>query len=213
MKVLSRDFTLKEKILLIIFALFLLGVAYYRFFYIPTGNAIEKANTQRDEYQIELGKVMAKEKKIREMSEELDAIGELSKVSRMESYNNSKEELSLLNRVLAPATDYSITFSNVTRNDDQIRRNFSLSFQTNDFATAKKIIKSLEESPYRCLLGDIQYVLSLARANDDEKTRNVRKINDVYYYDVVTVNTSATFYETMVGGTSDAGLPASNAKK
>ncbi len=208
MKAMSRDFTLKEKIMLIILGLILIGLAYYRFVHIPCKNAVEEAHSQRDVYQAELQKALVKESQMRKMKEELDEIGELNEASRMESYSNSKAEIALLNRVLESATDYSISFSGVTKTDDQIRRNFSLTFTTRDFATAKKIITELAESEYRCLIGDIQYTRSLTRAaTKDPRTELPGQwIDDVYYYEQVSVNATATFYETMYGGTPDAGL-------
>ena len=212
MKILSRDFTTKEKIMIVVFCLILLGLAYYRFFYVPTQDQIAAANSQKANYETELMEVMAKEAQIRKMKEEIDELGELSNVSRIESYNNSKQEISLLNRVLGPATEYSISFSNIKRDGDLLRRNFTLMFKTDSFVSAKRIISSLEESPYRCVLGDIQYQLSLRRADSEEPTRGGRWIDDEYFYDVVTVNTNATFFETMYDGVADAGLPAESKK-
>ncbi len=212
MKILSRDFTTKEKIMIVVFCLLLLGLAYYRFFYVPTQDQIAAANSQKANYETELMEVMAKEAQIRKMKEEIDELGELSNVSRIESYNNSKQEISLLNRVLGPATEYSISFSNIKRDGDLLRRNFTLMFKTDSFVSAKRIISSLEESPYRCVLSDIQYQLSLRRADSEEPTRGGRWIDDEYFYDVVTVNTNATFFETMYDGVADAGLPAESQK-
>ena len=212
MKILSRDFTTKEKIMIVVFCLILLGLAYYRFFYVPTQDQIAAANSQKANYETELMEVMAKEAQIRKMKEEIDELGELSNVSRIESYNNSKQEISLLNRVLGPATEYSIRFSDINRDGDLLRRNFTLMFKTDSFVSAKRIISSLEESPYRCVLGDIQYQLSLRRADSEEPTRGGRWIDDEYFYDVVTVNTNATFFETMYDGVADAGLPAESKK-
>ncbi|MCR5295512.1 MAG: hypothetical protein K6E30_10155, partial [Lachnospiraceae bacterium] len=53
-----------------------------------------------------------------------------------------------------------------------------------------EIISQLEESPYRCLLGDI----SCSLHEGDENAE-------------VSVSATATFYETLVGGTPDSGLP------
>ena len=115
--------------------------------------------------------------------------------------------------MLGPATEYSIKFSNIKRDGDLLRRNFTLMFKTDSFVSAKRIIASLEESPYRCILGDIQYQHSLRRAESEEPTRGGRWIDDEYFYDVVTVNTNATFFETMYDGVADAGLPAESKKK
>ena len=213
MKVLSRDFTTKEKIMLVVFCLLLLGLAYYRFFYVPTRDQIAAANSQRKNYQLELTEVMAEESQIRKMKEELDELGDLKDVSRIESYNNSKAEISLLNSVLEPANEYSIKFSKITRVENLIRRNFTLTFKTDSFVSAKRIISSLEDSPYRCVLGDVKYDLNYQRRiSEEQPTRGGLWIGDEYYYYVVVVNTSATFFETMYDGVADAGLPAESKK-
>lgn len=208
MKFLSRDFTLREKILLIVFCLILLALAYYRFVYIPTSDAIDAARADRDASQTELLVALTKEAQMRKMKTELDDLGELQETSRMDSYNNSKAELSLLNSVLEAADDYSVSFASVTRDGDQIRRNFSLQFTTGSFDAAKQIVAHLAESEYRCLIGDMQYTKTLRRADEGEATVGGKWINDFYYFDVINVSTTATFFETMYGGTPDAGLPA-----
>ena len=96
----------------------------------------------------------------------------------------------------------------MTKDGDQIRRNFSLSFETDSFAAAKQIIALLSKSEYRCLLGDMQYSVALRRLGENETARVTRTVDDVVYAETVNVTTMATFFETMYGGTPDAGLPA-----
>ena len=211
MKVLSRDFTVREKVMLIILSLILLALAYYRFVYIPCNDAIDKAHADRDMLQMELLGAMTKEAQLRKMKAELDSLGELQETSRMDSYNNSKAELSLLNGILESADDYAVSFANVTRDGDQIRRNFSLQFTTGSYDAAEQIIARLAESEYRCLIGDMQYSKTLRRAAEGETVAGGQWVDGVRYYDVITVTATATFFETMYGGTPDAGLPADRA--
>lgn len=212
MKVLSRDFTTKEKVMLLILCLLLLALAYYRFLWVPCADAVEAAHSQRESYLVELQTALIKEKQLKKMRDELDALGELQETSRMESYNNTKAELTMLNNILEAANDYSISFSGVTKDGDQIRRNFSLSFETDSFAAAKQIIACLSNSEYRCLLGDMQYSVVLRRLGENETARVTRTVDGVAYAETVNVTTMATFFETMYGGTPDAGLPEDNAK-
>ena len=93
MKILSRDFSTKEKVLLLILCLILLAFAYYRFIYVPCQDALEKANSDRDTLQMQLMAVLTKEKQLKGMQDELTEMGELIQTSRMESYNNSKAEI------------------------------------------------------------------------------------------------------------------------
>lgn len=193
MKSLSREFSVKEKILLIILTGILLGVAYYYLVDVPVRAELERCANEKADLEIELEKVNRKLKTLREMKEELEAIEASGDVSMMSSYNGSKEEIRLLNDVLSQAKDYSISFASVSRNGDQIRRNFSLQFTAENYDTMARILAGLAKSPYRCLVADVQC------------SRNTR----YYAYDFTDYNVSltATFYETMVGGEPDAGLP------
>ena len=72
---LNREFTVGEKILLVILALIIIGLAYYRFFYIPCQDSIMKAQSQRDALQNDLNVAQVKERQLKKMKEELDEIG------------------------------------------------------------------------------------------------------------------------------------------
>ena len=205
---LSREFTTSEKVLLVILALIIIGLVYYRFFYVRWQNDILEAHSQKTALQSDLNVAQIKERQLKKMKDELDEIGELTETSVMASYNNSKAEMELLNRILQSAQDYSIKFSNVTRDGDTIRRNFSLSFKAGSFKAAKQILQELSESGYRCLLGDVSYRTELSRLADNETADTVKRVDGVRYAVTITVNADATFYETMYGGTPDAGLPA-----
>ena len=121
----------------------------------------------------------------------MDELEDAGNLSWMGSYNNSKAEVAFLNDILADTLQYSISFADVTRSGDQIRRNFTLQFRTADYAAMRKVIDGLLTSPYRCLVGDIQ--CSMGQERDGAG--------------YVSANVTATFFETMEGGTPDAGLP------
>ena len=196
MKTFGRELTRREKLLILLLALVLIGLAYYQFVDRPVRQSIENAHAERDSLSVELTAVQAKLKIMRRMRDEMEDITAGGTASEMKSYNNSKAELELLNDILRDTPEYSITFANVTRDKDQIRRNFTLQFKADEYDTVKRVIKRLTESPYRCLIGDLK--LTPERG--------------AYLHDgVVTVGATATFFETMVGGTPDAGLPQNKA--
>ncbi len=205
MKILSRDFTRAEKIILVILALVLVGLAYYQFVYKMVAESIEKAHAEAEAIRVEMTGVNAKIQRMEEMQAELESIQSNPNASYMGSYNNSKEELAFLNDVLGGALQYNITFSNVTRDGDQIRRNFSLQFTTEDYASMERIISRLCDGKLRCLINDISY--SVSRYNYSAADRERYGVD---WYERVNVNCTATFFETMVGGVEDAGLPAQN---
>ena len=200
MKVLSRDFTNKEKMLLLVFAMLILGLLYYYLVDQPVRKEIARCETEKVQLQKVLTQVEDKLHTLESMKEELENIEASGDVSEMKSYNASKEEIRILNDALSHTSKYSITFSSVTRDGDQIRRNFSLEFTAVDYETMALILSDLAESPLRCRIANIQC--------------SRRSRYALYNYDdaVYNIKATATFYETMVGGTPDAGLPASKTK-
>lgn len=192
MKVFSRDFTLKEKILLLFLCLLLVGLMYYQFVDQPVRRAITNARTEKEEMETELVAVQAKVARLEKMKKELEEVSSRSDVSIMGSYNSSKAEMKMLNDILERADQYAITFTDVTREGDQIRRNFTLQFTAANYAAATQILTELAHGEYRCLMGDVHCTAERQNIMDGQ----------------VAVSATATFYETMVGGKPDAGLPA-----
>ena len=194
MKILSRDFTLKEKVLLLVLVVILLGLAYYWFVDQPVRQQLENCAAQESSLQIELTAVQRKAAELERMKTELEAIQARDGVSLMSSYNASKEEVKLLNDVLAGTEQYAISFSDVSREGDQIRRNFSLQFTAPNHQDIARILGQLAESSQRCIIADIRCTRERGRTEEDAGK--------------FVVDATATFYETMVGGTPDAALPA-----
>ena len=200
----SREVNAKEKVLLVILVLIILGFAYYRFVDQPVRKNLAKAEAEYSSLQSELTEVRVKIRELQRMQDEIDEITSGGKDSFMPSYNNAKEELALLNDILNESvTQYSVAFTSVTRYKDQIRRDFKLDFTTPDYDSMKVVIDKLTGVDYRCMIGDCHC--------------NVIKVKDPMNPSLETtalsVSATATFYETMVGGTADAGLPPDSSKQ
>ena len=187
MNVMSREFTTSEKILLVVLSILLIGLLYYRFVYLTTEDMIESLNQKSESTKADLEIARKRVEQLDQMKWEMDGMNLDDDTSRMESYNNSKNETAFLNEVLRGVDDYSISFAEVTRDGDQIRRSFTLQFVVKDYKDAEYVVDDLTSGEYRCLVDDVNYSLS------DNK--------DIY------INLTATFFETMVGGTPDSALP------
>ncbi|MBR2705808.1 MAG: hypothetical protein IKE74_01010 [Mogibacterium sp.] len=191
MKMMSKQLTAKEIVLVIVLAVMLLGLAYYKFVYINIKDAVASAKADESALQTELEAAQLRTGKIKKMQKELEGINSTGILTKMGSYNNSKPETAFLNTVLAGVDDYNIGFDEVTRDGDQIRRNFNLQYKTSSYAAAKKIMKELTSGDYRCLIGDVNCSVDTNGAT--------------------TITLDGTFYETMVGGTPDSALPKDEA--
>ena len=198
----NRDVNAKEKVLLVILVLIILAFGYYRFVDQPVRKNLAKAEAEYSTLQTELTEVRVKIRELQRMQDEIDEITSGGKDSFMPSYNNAKAELALLNDILNESvTQYSVSFTNVTRYGDQIRRDFRLEFTAPDYDSMKAVIDKLTGVDYRCMIGDCSCnVIENKNATEEEN-----KIS-------LSVSATATFFETMVGGTADAGLPPDSSK-
>lgn len=204
MKRLSRDFTRGEKALLLLLALILVGLTYYLVVDRPVRSALESARAEKEALVTERTTLQGQIARMEKMEKELESIRANPGVSQMGSYNNSKAELDFLNELLAETEEYNVTFTGVTRDGDQVRRNFNLKFTVQDFATAERLLMKIYACDMRCLINDISYSRTRTYYNSADRLHYARD-----YYERVNVSATATFYETMVGGTADAGLPSS----
>lgn len=192
MKIMSRDFTTREKALLLVLTLILICAGYYLVVDQPVRSAINEAKSQQDELNTELMLLQTKATSLSRMQSELDSIEEDGTLGKMGSYNNSKAELDELNQILQDANTYDISFSDVTRDGNLIRRAFSLTFSASNYNKAQDLVNQLCTGEWRCLVSDIR----VAADGEDLETG------------AVNVGVTATFYETMEGGKADSGLPA-----
>jgi len=191
MKIMSRDFSKTEKALIIILIIVLVGLAYYYFVDRTVRDSIASAKSEEEMLQTEIDAVEQRLLYLQNKQNSMDQLEADGNLSWMNSYNNSKAEVAFLNDILGNTANYAISFSDVTRTGDQIRRMFTLQYTTKNYKEAQDIMEKLCNGENRCLVGDVRCTVNA----DGE----------------VTMNQSATFYETMVGGTVDAALPKDSA--
>ena len=190
MKNLFKGFSIKEVIIISVLVLFLLGVAYYQFVDSPVRSSLASAASEKESLNTELTAVRAKIAQLEKMKNEIDDIQATGAYAKMPSYDNSKEVYKLLNDVLGDM-GYTITFSDHVKNGDIVRWNITLSFTAPDRATVKRVMKDIAASNYRCLISD----MSLTPVTGKTLSANS-----------VSVTASVTFYETMVGATTNQGI-------
>ena len=194
MNILTRDFTKKEKILLLILGIVILASVYYLVVYSRVEDGIRSANDKVQDLETQLIVTQAQIDRINSMSDELASLKQAGfQVGYMPSYNAGKQELDFLHATLADTVDYFVNFTDLTREGDQIRREFSLQFTAKNYKQAENIIKQLENSDVRCLVGNVYAVPA-------EK-------DDTLLDKTVSVSLTGTFYETMRDGVPDQELP------
>ena len=191
MRFLSRDFTKREQVLLIILGLLLVLVVYYYLVDLPLRSETQRLESERAGLEADVAVAEAKVAEYQRMEEQLAKLG--NSATYMESYNNRTNEINFLNDLLSSTAAYSISFSPVTVEGNQVRREFQLAYTCGNYSQAMDILGKLTYGHYRCLISDVGCA-------------PVQNSNSALT-GAVNVTVSATFYETLVGKNTDAGLP------
>jgi Tfp pilus assembly protein PilO len=153
----KKQLTIREKILMCILAVLLVVCAYYYAFYMPVLQKIidNKAEIAfLDEQNMVLD---AQVEKMNQMKGELEDITSngTTGVKELPAYDNSQNVMHSLASILESANHYNVSFSSVEIEESTVRRHINLSYDCNDYATAKAILEQIYESEYRCLIKDV----------------------------------------------------------
>ncbi|MBQ9633227.1 MAG: type II secretion system protein M [Lachnospiraceae bacterium] len=190
-----KELSSRERALLVVFSLAIVGMLYFIVVDRPLRARMLAADEACATLQTQINTLKMQEKEIEDMQEDLGSLDQdVASISEIPSYNASKQEVDFLNNTLSQAQDYYIGFNQVTREGDLIRRDFSLQYRAADYKSAVAIVRRLEKSRIRCRIGD----LAMSSAEDVGNMKS----------GAVSVNCSATFYETMYGGKEDQELPS-----
>lgn len=184
----SRKFTAREKIFLLVCSFMFLSIFYYQVVWKSTSKTMESYNTitLEDELlaiQTKAQKMLQMEKIIEEHNGQVKGL--------VADYNNLENEIIELNKVLKEARSYQLDFEDPTTDGSIVRRNINITFQAKSYQVGKKIIQSLQDFRYKCLLRDI----NISALEDSLQT--TKQVN---------VSLKATFYEGITDSVSKAGL-------
>lgn len=196
MKSVTRNFTGKEKAIVAVLLVILLFLAYNHFVDEPINKSIKEEIEEQESLRKEIDKVNSKIIELQQMKTEIDALSAGDNPPLMRPYNASKEERYFLASILKHAKTWSIAIGDCTRSGDQIRRQFSASFTTENYRKMEWFLTQLTRCPYRCVINGAKISIQNSRTAEGVEEPEVA------------VQLTATFFETMVGGTPDAALPA-----
>lgn len=186
---------LKTWIIIALGLVLVCGGLYYMLVDRPVRAGIREADAARNSIEARLTLMEQRAANVAGVSRELSELRASGELSWMPSYNAKEAELETLHRLLNVRTSaYSVSLGNPQRSGNQIRRAVNLTFTANSYREAKEILYSLAHGEYRCLISSVS--LSGLRGAGDVK-----------------VSLSATFYETMVGGTPDMDLQAGDRRE
>ena len=152
-----KKMTVREKVLMGILGVLVLFCVYYFVFLIPTTEKLDACINENLTIEEQLVIYDATAEKKSMMETELEAIfnGEKGNVKELPAYDNSQNVMNQLSFILSDAEEYEISFSGVEEVDSTVRRGVSLNFTCKTYEVAKRILKDISESEYRCILKDL----------------------------------------------------------
>lgn len=178
----SREFTKREKILLLVMCVLLVGILYFEFVYKPVKANIKKYDTAKLETTLQTEQT--KSMSIKKMESGM-ATNKAGNVGVVYAYNNVKRELKALNSIFSGTSSFNLEFADPVKDGDAVRRNVTITFTTGSYSSAKAIVKEIHNCKYRCLIRTI----SLTSADS-----------------TVNGTMQVTFFETLYGAKNSDGL-------
>ncbi len=144
-----RSFTTREKVLLVVLAVLILGIGYFKLLLEPINDAVDEYQQNEAAEQDEIIQNTALLAKMQQMQEELEEIRASGTAKPLPTYDNSDAMLVELNTTFAGASDYSLSFGSATALETSsyiMRRPISVSFSAGSYEAAREICDTLHNS-------------------------------------------------------------------
>ena len=189
---LSKQFTRREKILLVILALLLLFAAYFLAVHLPVTEALADIQAQKENISSDLMVLEAKQQRMEQMQAELDKILSQPNVAEIPAYDNLQQVMDFLNTVLRSTSEYTLSFQGLQQPEkgDILRRAMQMTFACPSYAEARSVIEQLQNCAYRCQISDF----SMAPLVTEKQARDT---NAALLDAPVQVSLTVTFYESL----------------
>ena len=187
---LTKEFTRREKVLLVILALVLLFAVYFLAVHRPVTEGLDRIQMESETVSADLMVLEAKQQRMEQMQAELDEILAQPNVAEIPDYDNLQQVMVFLNTVLSSASEYTLNFQGLQQPDDGgiLRRTMQMTFVSTSYDVAKSMIEYLQNCPYRCQLSDFSIVP--AGTNAQSAGNNAALLDGP-----VQVSMTVTFYE------------------
>ena len=192
---LNREFSLREKLMLIVCLVLATAILYYQFVHKGIGQQIRNASTQLIQEEIMKEQNMAATiNKMMQVIEENDQ----EQHGKLSVYNNLGAEISYIGSITSGVSDVNLVWNNPILRGTTVRRSVRVSFVAPGYEEAKQILNQFVHCPFRCLIQDM--TISDNTKNTDKTKKGLKDGNSIQ------VSFTATFFETTEGATTTEGL-------
>lgn len=175
----KREFSLRERILMLILVLLLLTCVYYIFVERPVQDTLLDAAQRQSEAESQLTIASAQLQKMQQMQQALDQLAQTAQAD-VPDYDNAKNVVELLNRAMALTAEYNLTFQPVTMDGAIASRSVAMNFRCDGYDSAKAVLETLLDSGYRCRITAMSVTGS---QSGDIKSEDVSVSATVIFYE------------------------------
>lgn len=151
-------FTNREKVLLVILAVMLIAVGYWKLILTPINDDIADLQSRTASEQDAMIQSAAQLSQLTRMKSELEAVLADPDAKPLPDYDNSERLLVELNTILS-GTDYTLNFGNTVplENGSAIMcRPITLTFEVSSYTAARAVLDALHDSQYVNLISDLR---------------------------------------------------------
>lgn len=150
----------REKVLLVILILLIIGSLYYVLFYTPTQEQIAAYEAEYAELDDTVILYEAKAMQMKKMQQELEVLKAEAETSgtikEVPLYDNNRKLMESLNLILDVAQEYSVTFNSTEASEQIVRREVALNYKCKNYKQAKKILENIHDDHYPSIIKDVR---------------------------------------------------------
>lgn len=181
----NRPFTTREKVMLVILCLLVIGIGYYKLILEPINTGVEEYQMMEAEEQDVIVQNMALVQKKNLMEQELEELFAQGEPTPIPSYDNFGKLIVELHSILDSTTDYSLSFAGTMDMTGGYlkRRPVQLSFNTGSYGEARSIIDRLHGSTNINQISDLNITINKPKDDADEGSVSVSMV--ITYFELI----------------------------
>lgn len=161
---LTYTFSKREKALLVVLAVILLAIVYYRFVFVAVNDQVDSLEGQIAQTEDQITVDTAKSLELKSMQaaiEDYEAAGRSQ--TTMPAYDNITPLMATLNGTLSVTNNFSLAFDELDGSETGlVKRGVTLDFTCADYATARGVIDALAQGRYPCSIESVSITDNVA---------------------------------------------------
>ena len=160
----NRELTKREKVLLLIFAVLLIAVGYYKLLLEPINNQIESYRSLTQEEQMQMDTAQLQAVRMQQMEAEIAQAKAAGIERTIPDYDNSAVLLPQLYQIMDSTIEYAMDFDEITFEGNIAARPVQIEFETANYQKARRVIDKLCTTGYAMQIEDM--TIQEARTTD-----------------------------------------------